>query len=89
MKCLKCGEFFRTRGLTKVCRSCREIARENVLRNRFAKCWYCQNAEGGCEWSDGFKPVPGWDATPSIIKDEEGDILSYHIRSCPKYIEYK
>ena len=87
MVCLKCGKFFRTKGMAKVCRSCREIVRERVARKRMAICWFCENADGKCEWSKNFKPVPGWDAAPRIIKDEEGDISSYHINSCPKYKE--
>lgn len=88
MVCVKCGVKFKTRGYARVCRSCREIARERMLRKRLAICWYCENAEGGCEWTRCFKPVPGWDAEPRIVKDDEGDIRTYHIRSCPKYKEY-
>lgn len=40
-------------------------------------CWYCENACGGCSWSESFIPVEGWEA----IKTGE----SYHITFCPQY----
>lgn len=50
-------------------------------------CWNCKNACGNCSWSRNFKPIEGWIATPSIIKDYEyGDIESYDIKMCPEFI---
>ena len=61
------------------------------------KCWTCQNACGGCSWSDHWKhePVDGWDATPVNLringKTENGVYTavytpSYIVHECPEYI---
>lgn len=58
----------------------------NNLKNSL--CWYCDNAYGGCEWAQEFKPVEGWNAEPTEIKDKTRDttISSYNVKSCPKFI---
>ena len=51
-------------------------------------CWTCQNAVGGCSWSNGsFTPIKGWTAEPtsyhySKCNCEQG----YAISACPEYI---
>lgn len=50
-------------------------------------CTTCKNAVCGCEWSEEFKPVPGWVAEPTIIGRLSYNIPSYRIISCPKYDE--
>ena len=44
-------------------------------------CFECINATGGCEWSDHFRPVPGWKAVPG---KEPGWV---QILECPKFEE--
>ena len=56
-------------------------------------CWTCDNACGGCEWSDHLEPVPGWDATPTSRvlkvggKGKGGTRVasSFVIHYCPKF----
>ena len=56
-------------------------------------CWSCANACGGCEWSERFRPVPGWTAVETVIKinatvngsSQKTETQSYHVISCPKY----
>ena len=51
-------------------------------------CWSCGNAYGGCEWTDRFEPVPGWDATQTLLdQGAERMVRSYCIKSCPKYVK--
>lgn len=54
-------------------------------------CWSCKKACGGCNWSAFFKPVDGWVAEPTTIKNSLGDgkkdMGSYRIISCPEYME--
>lgn len=58
-------------------------------------CWQCANAvpdksgKRGCAWSRSFKPVKGWDAdeTRLYADDETRSIVSYHVRSCPEFVE--
>ena len=55
-------------------------------------CWSCQNATGGCPWSDRLEPVPGWDAKPvrrpTGTSHEKRVIMdTYAIKSCPMYLE--
>lgn len=49
-------------------------------------CWDCKNACCGCCWSQDFKPVPGWKATPTKIKQKEGIFIdSYIVHDCPQF----
>ena len=32
------------------------------------KCWSCQKATSGCNWSDRLKPVEGWNVEITIIQ---------------------
>lgn len=56
-------------------------------------CWTCENACGGCSWSDHWihEPVPGWDATKTALKTynrETGAMeysTSYIVHACPEY----
>lgn len=45
-------------------------------------CWKCKKSGGKCEWSAFLKPVPGWEAIPTLISEE---IPSYQVVRCPKY----
>lgn len=51
-------------------------------------CWGCQNACGGCSWSDHWehKPVDGWTAeiVPIKLNGEQG--TTYNVISCPEFI---
>lgn len=51
-------------------------------------CWTCENACGGCSWSDHWKhePVPGWKATRVPIKVNDGYETTYVVQECPEYI---
>lgn len=51
-------------------------------------CWGCDNACGGCNWSDSLKPVEGWNAIKTRIKinAETGEYTdSYFIIECPEF----
>ena len=48
-------------------------------------CWDCRNAVGGCEWSQSFTPVDGWEAIPRTIRDDD----SFLVIKCPKFEEDK
>jgi hypothetical protein len=49
-------------------------------------CCTCSKAIGGCAWADRFEPVAGWDAVPTIIRQEKGrDMDSFAILRCPDY----
>jgi hypothetical protein len=54
-------------------------------------CWTCENACGGCSWSDGsFTPVEGWKAKQTKMVCEYGkghvkDMTSYIVTYCPLY----
>ena len=86
--CKYCGKQFLIKsGDRDYCsKVCKPIAEPVKRRKNESPCWTCQNACGNCSWSKNFKPVEGWDALPIIIKDSEGDIRSYKIKICPKYI---
>ena len=60
-------------------------------------CWDCANAYGGCPWTaidpkthrPMFRPVPGWDATPTVHitkHSKYGNTESYRIRGCPLFV---
>lgn len=53
-------------------------------------CWDCKKATGGCSWSKNFIPVPGWTATPAVIKSTSGrnNVMiteTYSITACPEF----
>ena len=54
-------------------------------------CWNCKKAYGQCSWSKSFKPVEGWEATPTKIlsRDNVKKIVietdSFEITSCPLF----
>lgn len=48
-------------------------------------CFSCQNCTR-CSWADGI-PVKGWEATPTIVHDCDGDFGSYNVTKCPIYKE--
>ena len=59
-------------------------------------CWGCQNACGGCSWSDydERKPVDGWAAERVPIKLNGVWGTTYNVIACPEFIpdekkEYK
>lgn len=57
-------------------------------------CFSCAKAVCGCSWSKCFKPIDGWDATPTKIMnwtDGKRTITtdSYAIRECPEFVPDK
>ena len=51
-------------------------------------CCSCNNFAFGCEWSERFEPVPGWEAVDTVLSSSEGRyVKSYHITKCPKFAE--
>ena len=87
-QCKQCGKrFFAKSKETKYCgKICRQDAAEKRRLSLEQPCWSCKNATGGCSWSKCFKPVCGWVAEAVETKDEEGNIRTYRIRSCPQFV---
>lgn len=54
-------------------------------RPHIQPCSLCVNFAGGCEWSERFEPVEGWEAEPTVIGRDSYPIHSYRITYCPKY----
>lgn len=50
-------------------------------------CWSCKKACGKCSWSKSFKPVKGWKATPTKIRNGSGMIDSFFIHECPLFVK--
>ena len=49
-------------------------------------CWSCDNACGKCCWSQSFKPVPGWTATPTKVYQSKGVYQdSFLVQKCPQF----
>lgn len=67
----------------------------NYKKNHPTKCWDCKksDASSNCPWANHFKPVPGWDAEPTMIyanvqhgkKSVKRECPSYIIKSCPLF----
>ena len=85
--CECCGKrFFSRSSSRKYC--CDDCAKEMKRRRQMEDgqiCWRCDNACGGCCWSSCFKPVNGWVAERTIVKDSNGDFSSYRIKKCPEF----
>lgn len=58
-------------------------------------CWNCKRAgecKGikPCSWAESFKPVEGWEATKTVIREIDGTkVESYDITACPLFIKDK
>lgn len=51
-------------------------------------CWNCKKATGKCNWSREFKPVDGWLAIPTKVKEQgKKDIFinSFDVFACPEF----
>jgi hypothetical protein len=88
-RCENCGEIFITKSeRKKYCsKECRREATKKLREANEQPCWRCERACGGCTWSKNGKPVDGWEATPTIIRDYIGDFPSYKITYCPEFIK--
>ena len=70
-----------------------EIAIEDYIPDEYTgkrhmqPCGECLKFAYGCEWSESFKPVPGWKAIPTVTDTGAGQkpIKSYKILYCPKF----
>lgn len=57
-------------------------------------CFQCQKACGGCSWSGinpetgkpRFEPVPGWTATPVVLRVSDRFEETYQITACPEFV---
>lgn len=58
-------------------------------------CWNCKRTGAckgvkPCPWAAAFKPVKGWEATPTVIRELDGTkVESYDIKACPLFIKDK
>ena len=86
--CENCGKrFFSKSKLKKYCsKSCASEMTKRRLEEDKQLCIHCKKACGGCNWSDYLKPVTGWIAEATIVKDSSGDFSSYKITKCPEFI---
>lgn len=49
-------------------------------------CWTCAvPGTGGCSWDLELKPVEGWGAEPTRLRQNGGWTRSYHVNSCPLF----
>lgn len=50
-------------------------------------CCECVFPISDCPWLSNSKPVPGWNAevVPFPINNNKGQILTYHVESCPLF----
>ena len=67
----------------ELCHEC-ERRHQTFLNSKLTLCQKCSRLD--CSWMRDLIPVPGWEATPSTIKNGEDRMLkSYHVISCPLY----
>lgn len=53
--------------------------------NKCARCIHSTNSDK-CPWATEGKPVPGWDADPTVISpNQKFREESYYIRACPLF----
>lgn len=90
--CKFCTAVFETGNASKFCSA---RCRRNYAVSRMVKrnekgstlCWDCAKAVKKCSWSRAFKPVKGWEATPSRLKIGNGKTVdSYIVHKCPEYV---
>ena len=100
MICPQCGKVYYGHGNRKYCsRKCSDDAKRHrtVSQGKVPPstlCWKCKNTNAiVCPWfSKKEEPVPGWVATPTIIKSqyrgsETGvvEVRSYIVHECPLF----
>lgn len=98
LTCEYCGKKFmskstRAKYCSKVCRMDAAEARRERKRQSCEKrckgqlCWTCKNTNGNvCSWfSKKAKPIEGWTAKASIIRNNDEIVHSYRVIKCPKY----
>lgn len=59
------------------------MKRNHFQREQETICWKCRNCTR-CSWADGI-PVKGWEATPTVVRDSDGDYNSYFVHKCPQF----
>ena len=86
--CECCGKKFMSKSIIKkhCSKKCQREMAQMKLNENSQPCWLCKNSCGGCNWSKYFKPVNGWIAEPTIVRDSTGDFSSYDIKECPEFI---
>lgn len=61
----------------------------DATHKRETLCWKCQKAVLGCSWARNYKPIPGWEAEKTKIRNNpyvpEIWIESYCVIKCPEY----
>lgn len=62
-----------------------DLKKTDIFKRKDQLCWDCAKACGGCEWSDGLDPVPGWTAKKVLRKDGWHSYTTYEITACPKF----
>lgn len=89
--CEWCGRpFLTTNSRRKTCsKKCRIESTVHHCDTKGQICWRCQNSTGRCSWSRELKPVEGWVAEPTIVRNKEGKVLysSYKIIFCPEFLQ--
>ena len=87
--CECCGRVFFSK--SKLRKYCSKVCAKDMAqrkRDEYGQlCWTCRKACGGCDWTRCFKPVEGWNAKQTVIKNSNGDIQSYRIKECPEFIK--
>jgi len=82
-KCRRKTKEKRYRALKKARPDYAHTPRQEQIR------YTCANACGGCSWSRKLKPIPGWDAEPTILMMNNGATIkpmqSFKILRCPEY----
>lgn len=87
-KCECCGKVFFSKSSLKKC-CCKECTKEMARRRQteFGQlCWQCKKAYCRCSWTRYSVPVKDWTADRTVVKDTNGDFMSYKIKKCPEFI---
>lgn len=94
-KCKQCDRIFYAnhRNQRYCSKKCREVHHElmsdyRLDSGRGQMCWRCGNACGKCSWSREGKPVEGWKARKTTIKNRgKVEFHSYNIIFCPEFVQ--
>lgn len=97
------GNIYKRERSCKTCGHCfstYEISEEDAVKlygdkltarknNSKSICWDCKRATGFCSWSRDFEPVRGWEAEPTVIKENglAHSIDSYDVKRCPLFLK--
>ncbi len=80
-RCIYCG--IEIPNDMRACTKCERKHKKKDKRTKNTLCWKCLRYN--CPWIQNATPIKGWTAEPTVVKNKNGSMRSYHVIACPLY----